>query len=427
MVASAICAYGPTAMAQTFKSDAPKIADREGRTLEQEIEPALQNAAEFQNADSRSKVESYYKDYLFPSMTQTSADALTKLKSSRDKLLRSLQGSQRPLHDAAFQALTKLTFDEMRRIATDYYHPHVRYNAMLIIGALDQAPTPQGAGAQAPAPLPETADFLLQMLQADASQAPDFVKLAAMIGLERHVAAGLPDDKKKVLADELVKLITSERPNYRTMDVHAWLQFRAVEMVTQFGELGEGHSVHNAIVAFMANDNVPLSDRKYAAKSLERLKAKYTPEAGIDAQATVAALGNVLADVMEAEKIEAFKFNQQRIGFGGMPLQDPFGDGKPIGYATGRFLQRINFVLDGFAAVEGALPADLKQEVQAVLALVNEIRAVALDRRATEVDLPVKIDLMADQVVDAAEGLGAAPNAAPADGEGLDQFGALNP
>jgi hypothetical protein len=436
LLAIVVAAAAAPAAAQAFKTDIPtengvekpKVTDAEARAQLQTVKQALENAAEFQKPESKGLVENYLKDYLFPAMTRTSAEGLTKLAPHRKQLLGFLQP---PIHEQAFQLLTTITFDEMKRIATDNYHPHARYNAVLIIGSLNQAPA---AGQQdpnaAPAPLPAATDFLIQMLQADPGVAPDVVKLAAVVSLERHVAAALPDDKKKALADELVKLITSKRPDYRTQDVHAWLQFRAVEIVTQLGGLGENNSVHNGLVAFMMDDTVPLTDRMYAAKSLERLKPAYTPQAGIDPQATVAALGNVLADVMEDEKKEAFKFNTEQIsGVGYQGLELLFGDGKPPGYAKGRFLQRINYVLDGFAAVDGALPEDVKKEVQAVLAQVSQLREVALDRREDDVALPRQIESTADQIVVAAEGLGEAPAAAAAatDDEGLGAFGAQNP
>ena len=135
-------------------------------------------------------------------------------------------------------------------------------------------------------------------------------------------------------------------------------------------------------------------------------------------------MGNVLADVMQSEKTEAFKFNQEKLsGIGFQPLLG-IGDEKPPGYGKGRFLQRINYVLDGFAAVEAALPDDKKKDVQSVLALVQELKTIALDRKAVEEALPIKIEQTAGQIVDAAEGLGQSP-AAAAGVEGLGELGGL--
>jgi hypothetical protein len=297
-VCLAVAACASTAGAQTFKSDEPKMSDAEGNALNQTVMQLKESG--LAGGEARSQFESYFKDYLFPVMTRTTAEGLTRIGNHRERLLRLFQA---PIHDQSFQALTALTLAEMKRIATDNYHPATRYNAMLIIGALDQQPgSPTGGAAQAPQPLAEATDFLIQMLEADRSQAPDLVKLGAIVGLERHARSGLPDDKRKAVTDQLVELVVAERPNYRTAEFHAWLQWRAVDVLTQLGELGENNRVHNAIVTFMANDNAPLTERYYAAKSLEKLKPKYTPQAGIDAQATVAALGNVLADVMASEK-----------------------------------------------------------------------------------------------------------------------------
>jgi hypothetical protein len=405
----AVLACAPTARGQNYKTMEVQVQDAELRTLRTTARDAWNNAAAFGDAEQQKAFDRFYTGWFFPSMTQTSAAALAELGSRRDQLLRSTL--QRPNHEQGFVHLTKLTFDTMKQIAVEDYHPAVRYNAMLIIGALDQK------SGEPPVPLPEAADFLLQQLQSGAS--PDAVKLGALIGLDRHAQSGLPDDKRIAITDELVKLVTSERPGDRTVEGHAWLQFKAAQTLASMGELGENNRVHDALVTLINNDDVPVVERAFVAKSLanEQLKAKYTPQAGINADATVAALGNILADVIEAEEQEAFKYNEEQRMGGFSASTIPLGPGEEpiIGFSRGRLLQRINYVLDGFAAVMGALPDELKKEVEAVLAPVREIQTLALDRNTVVVALTKKIEESADLIVESANGLGQEAAAADTD------------
>lgn len=404
----AIAAFHTTAargqVGSSFEQGQP---NPEARTKYPIVQRVWENQSEFQNADALSEFDSYFQDYLFPSMAVSTAEGLRDLSGHRGRLTRLLD---QPNYPQIHQRLTNMTFQAMKEIASGNYHPAARYNAMLVIGSLDQkAGDPRGEG-DPPVPLPEAADYMLQQLQG-----PDVLMLGALIGLERHAQYGLPEEKRKVLADELIGVVTSERPGERTADFHAWLQLRAAQVLAQMQSLGENNRIHQALVSMMNNDTIPVVERTYVAKSLQLLKDQYTPQAGIDAAATVAALGKVLADAIEAEEEEARKFNEQQRR-GGFVGQYGMLDDEPPGYPRGRLLQRINYVLEGFAAVEGALSDDLKKQVQAVREPVEELRDAALDR-GVDVTLTRKIEDMADRIALAADDLGQDGSAEPADAD----------
>jgi hypothetical protein len=407
----------PVSRAQegSFKQGQP---NPEARTKLPSVQNVWENAAEFQNAAALAEFDSYFQQYLFPAMAVSTADGLRELGGHRDRLMRLLE---RPVYPQIYERLTGMTLEAMKAIATDNYHPAARYNAMLVIGSLDQtAGDPSGAGTP-PVPLPAAADFLIQQLQSSSS---DVLKLGALIGLERHAQIGLPEEKRAAVTDELIKMVTSERPGDRTVEFHSWLQFRAAHVLAQLKSLGENNRVHDALIGLLNSDSVSVVDRVHVAQALSYLKDLYTPEAGIDGAATVAAFGNVLADVIEEEDKEAFKFNEQQRS-GGFAAFGAYGsiDGEPPKYPRGRLLQRIGYLLDGFAAVEPALSDELRQQVQAVRTAVEELRAAALDRNNNDVDLTIKIEALADQIVDSASDLGesAAPAADPEAGSGDDQ------
>ena len=99
---AAVAAFASTASAQTFKSDEPKITNSEGNALYLNIvKPVLENAAEFQKPESRPQLEQYFKDFLFPVMTRSTAAGLRELGRNREKLLRSLQP---PVHERHFSS-----------------------------------------------------------------------------------------------------------------------------------------------------------------------------------------------------------------------------------------------------------------------------------------------------------------------------------
>lgn len=405
---------GEAALGQdgSYEQGEPQAGARTKFSIAQRV---WENQAEFQNPESLREFDSYFQDYLFPSMKLSTADGLRELASHRGRLMRMLE---RPNYPQIHQHLTSMTMEAMKEIATGNYHPAARYNAMLVIGALDaKAGDPRGDG-QPPVPLPEAADFMLEQFQVNGSHAPDVLVLGAMIGLERHAQYGLPEEKQAAFTDAMVELVLSERPGERRSEFHAWLQYRAAQALAQMRSLGENNRVHDALVSMLGNDRVPVAERTYVARALQLLQEQYTPQAGIDAAATVAALGNVLADAMDAEEDEAVKFNEQQRGGGFAFSEYAMLDGEPPGYPRGRLLQRVNSVLDGFAAVEGALPDDLKQQVQAVRKPVEELRDAALDR-GTDVSLTIKIESLTDQIVAAAGDLGqGAQNAAEVSSDG---------
>ena len=92
--------------------------------------------------------------YYFPAMTKFAPDDLAKLCKNRGTtclaaILWASQNEELQTH------LTKLAFDAMKGIAIKpVYHPAVRYNAMLVIGMLDDKyAIARGANQRPPKPL----------------------------------------------------------------------------------------------------------------------------------------------------------------------------------------------------------------------------------------------------------------------------------
>ena len=87
----------------------------------------------------------------------------------------------------------------MQKLAAGNYHPAVRVNAMLMIGDLNRVEQP-------PTPLPEALTVMIAAVQSD--QLSDAVRATAMVGIKRHVAAGISEeDARKTLTAAMLKIV----------------------------------------------------------------------------------------------------------------------------------------------------------------------------------------------------------------------------
>lgn len=132
-------------------------------------------------------------------------------------------------------ALNQLLLSTLRPLVTDsQYHPAARFNWMLIIADLNQAELVPGNNAPE-VPLPEALPLLVSV-QGDDSQT-DSVRLAALIGLDRHAAAGgIGADAQQSLVPNLQKIVNQRRPPAgRDAEVHAWFQERAKAILEKLG------------------------------------------------------------------------------------------------------------------------------------------------------------------------------------------------
>ena len=90
--------------------------------------------------------------------------------------------------------MIELTMKAMGPISAGSYHPAVRYNAALVLGRLDQTPGTTGAGATPPKPLATGTNALTALVERDdinGVPVPSSVKMAALVGLERHTRFGV--------------------------------------------------------------------------------------------------------------------------------------------------------------------------------------------------------------------------------------------
>lgn len=132
-------------------------------------------------------------------------------------------------------ALNTLLLAKLQPLVVDeQYHPAARFNWMLILGDLNEVESVPGAN-NPEVPLAATLPVLIP-IAGDAKQA-DSVRLAALIGLDRHAnATGIDGAEKDSLVPILKEVVSQQTPpKGRDPEVHKWFQDRATAILTTLG------------------------------------------------------------------------------------------------------------------------------------------------------------------------------------------------
>ncbi len=183
----------------------------------------------------------------------------------------------------------------MQKLAAGNYHPAVRVNAMLMIGDLNRVEQP-------PTPLPEALTVMIAAVQS--SQVSDAVRATAMVGIKRHVAAGIPEDEaRKALTAAMLKIVADDLPAGAVRDGREWILRQAIDILGRLGSVGENNAVFTPLAKTLADDKLPLKTRTAAAESLGRLN--YAGATGINPADVAAMLGQLAIDVCTNELRQA--------------------------------------------------------------------------------------------------------------------------
>jgi hypothetical protein len=237
----------------------------------------LLNQIPFDDAGKK-LVDEWYKTYLLPSFTLK--ENIGKLPEMRNDLVsKDLRSAKQP---AAVTYVRGLVMTYMKAFAqspgTYNFHPAVRYNAMLVIGDLNVveygARYASGQKAMVPEPLPEALDLLIAEYKSPTQI--DAVRVAALVGLDRHVKLDLgrpvegriPGPKKKVIFDEMLALLNAAPPATRSPEGHTWMQRRAIDILAAMGVVGLYPEVSAALGKIAADKGAPMSLRCTASEAL---------------------------------------------------------------------------------------------------------------------------------------------------------------
>jgi hypothetical protein len=325
------------AAAQQYVQDEPKLTAVEAQQLRGKVVAILRQASTLSGADQKT-VEDYFNGHVFPIMTSDDPAQLGKLAGDRKNLF--LQFINVPKSQPVRDHLMTLTLKAAQRQSIGNYHPAVRYNAALILGQLDQTPA-GGAGGAPPKALVAATNSLIVLLERDeVNNIPitSAVKIAALVGLERHTRLGVdPQLVDRITTAALAIASRKDPPADISAEINSWMRCQAANVLVNQYRTGITPQVHDALVNLIGSTELGLDDRCRVAKML--LATMYENAQGVDPDAMALAIGKLAKAVLADERKKAQEYQDEVAGdpsglSGG--FRGGYDGGRGGGYGGGR-------------------------------------------------------------------------------------------
>jgi hypothetical protein len=262
------CALSPLAAAQTYKQIDRAIVDaRKAAQLKRDVAAIVRGPAPL-TASDRTTLSDYYVLHIVAGMTRPEAlGDPQRIPGWRRTVLSDLNSSSvsREKHDA----IRDLVFRAAEQLVQDRgYSPYCRYNALLMIGELNEREM-QGSGRTVTPAVPyaPARETLLKVVDSDDAQE---MKIGALVGLARHArlaaaAGGNPDNK---LLKPFVDVLKRKEPVAgESADGLLWARRVAIDAL---GDVGHPGAVQ-WIEPILSDVNAPMFLRCTAADALGRL------------------------------------------------------------------------------------------------------------------------------------------------------------
>ena len=352
----------------------PPLLDKRGK-VKQELSEVNQRVSQLKSmvsavtsgeqplASNQPNFDNYFNSYLFPRMTWVanieSPESFNFLVEQRNLILN--QYLKKPTLPAeVHDQLVRITLATMTKIATGNYHPAARHNAMLIIAELN---TKEMVRVPVTPPEPHLPALTTMVDALGEPMQLDVVRVAAMVGILRHVqwdarqreklaeqpAIKRIDDPLRDRINQLTLAIINAKvpPAGRTLDGHAWMQRRAIDILSVMGTISSDVNAAQTIEAMISNLEAPVSLRCTAAESLGQLNPAETKLDALDSARKLGELAVFLVrrEVKRVEDEKKFYDDKRKAGgggglggmggFGGMPGAGMPGAGMPGAGAMG--------------------------------------------------------------------------------------------
>lgn len=276
-----------------------RLAEQQRRM---EVHRALVGQSSLNDPATRAAADEFLVQYFFPQWT--TEEGVKNIGNERQWLLRELQAAK---DAAARKYLLETTLISLRKIVDDNYRPASRYNAMLTISLLNDVEATIGAQMTAPEPMAAALPFIVQ--QFEKPESPDPVRVAALLGMIRHVelenfkpttSAPIPPPLKAKIIDHFVTLAeTVDPPAGRDADVHTWLRRRAIEGLAAACLTTPDPRLVTVVENLIRDEEEPLSVRTAAAAALGRMSLQAPVK--IDVAALAKDLGYLALVACDAE------------------------------------------------------------------------------------------------------------------------------
>jgi hypothetical protein len=276
-----------------------RLAEQQRRM---EVHRLLTGQGSLNDPATRAAADEFLVQYFFPQWT--TEEGLKTIGNERQWLLRELQAAK---DSAARKYLLDTTLIALRRIADDQYRPVSRYNAMLTISLLNDVEATIGAQTTAPEPMAAALPFIVQ--QFEKPESPDAVRVAALLGMIRHVelenfkpstSAPIPAALKTKIVDHFVELAeTVDPPPGREAEVHTWLRRRAIEGLAAACLTTPDPRLVTVVENLIRDEEESLAVRTTAAAALGRMSLQSPVK--IDVAALAKDLGYLALVACDAE------------------------------------------------------------------------------------------------------------------------------
>ena len=373
----------------------------------------------------QAEFDDYFGNAYFPAMTRFEADDLAKLGKLRSDLF-ALYLWATPNEDLQ-KDLTDIAFDKMKVVATkQVYHPAVRYNAVLIIGLLDQQyGSDSGSNKRPPKPLPKANEFLVKLinvgLQGNPVVTPSLV-VGALIGLERHAKYhdSLTPPQIEAMTKAAITLAEKDPPFEVDSKVAEWIRIESATVLAKLGTVGQGNKIHDTLIKMLADEKLSLDGRCEVAGLLNLIAYK---DAKVDGKVAADKTLQLAVEVGQAEDKRAKDFQEMSLqggvgmatsrgggrgGYGGGYSGEPHND-----YDRKTLLARLGDLKKGLVAIKPVAPAEKAVGIDAVTTAMQTLIDAASNKDTTDLDVAEKAVKMFDAIQATAKG-GTATAAKPA-------------
>lgn len=397
LIAVAIVAVATPTYAQQYQSDPIESKLSAKGAIAQRYAKSRQGDAQ--------EFEDYVEKYFFPAMTQSTPEGLADLEKMQGLLFKQyLTGvpaaTQKYMHEQAFEF--------SKRVVGGRYHPSARYNALLILGKLnDKYP----AGGEDPVPAAKATDFLCTVASASLKnpRTPNYLLVGALLGLERHATyfSSLPNPQKAKLMRTLYDVLNVDKlEGDFTPEVRDWVFTRTASAIAAMKTPGPQGVFVKGLAKRLADDTLSLETRAALLAELAKMDAK----PGQDYGPTIAkAVIDLAADIGKEEAEIATKFDDMQIqaGVGFIGARGKLSrrvttslDGGPKLYREG-ILALFNDLQKGVAAAEKISPEDQKPALTAINKAVTNVVNKTADKGSIDLDVTEAIKQMASAVEEA--------------------------
>ncbi|MEM8865481.1 MAG: hypothetical protein AAGF31_08025 [Planctomycetota bacterium] len=340
------------------------------------------------NPAEEQQFEDYFDKYYFPTMTQTSPDALGELGKLRYDLFRQYIDPAAP---EVRKKLTEKAYAFANRVIRGRYHRAVKYNAVLILGSL----TTDGT-----TPLPAASTFLCRISGfASKGRLPGYMQAGALVGLSQHAAVidRLPEEQQKLTLAALAEATTKEAVagtgGKLTQD---WLRSRAAAAIAVAAKQLDTGAPAPLIVKLIGDDSMTLNARCTVAGTLEGLKL---PPDGSAAKTLLELASEVAKD--EAE--EANEFEELQISSRGTRSAMQFN--KSQRYMLDPVESRVVYLREGLAGrleplrrglqASLATAGDSAPAVETAVSAISKVLEVATSNDTIDLDVAAAVKSMA--------------------------------